>query len=254
MEVVNAMENRRYAVRSAILIHGSDSVHLRGSKPGFATIHPVTVGDDQKPVIEGGRLLGCGELEQTLAMLSPERGLRFLPSTLLAASSSAIVWWRPPAQERVWFNTHADDVLGQRTGITPQPGLVFAATASDWSVWAVLGNERPNLESPLHQAPYLNVYETGSICTGNVVTPKSLDQASIPAFEAAFWGSRFTHANVTRKGRLVRWKGGPLALWDCLLKGKRKVFPEHALVPVGLTLGEMIHQIAEAGLNKGGAR
>ncbi|MBK6616372.1 PRTRC system protein B [Ottowia sp.] len=247
MEIYSDMERAPYAVRAAILVHGGQS-HVQGGKAkgGFATIHDVSQGPGQRPVIEAGRLLGTAELEEVLAALNPARGLQFIPDSLLASSSAALVWWRRPGPERVWFKTHAEDALQDRTGIVPHPALVFAATMGGWFVWAVKGAERPSLDTALYQAPYLNTYEDGSLCQGNVVLPKTLDASVTIEFERAFFGSRFTHANVHGKNRLVKWRGGAIALWDSLLKRRRRLFPEHALVPLtGITLGSVISALSK---------
>lgn len=254
MEIVNSMDKEVFSIRNAILLHAMDRNGSHGgSGKCFATLHPVDSAGGARPQILAGRVLSSSELEMTLAGLNPAKRMAFIPETVLASSGAGMVWWRPPAKARVWFKTREGDALGERTGVTPQPGLVFAVANGGWYVWAVKGETRPTQATMLCQAPMYNVYETGSICAGNAAVPKSVAQEAIPAYEAAFWDSRFTHANVWAKGKLTSWRGGPSALWTSLLAGWHKKFPERALVETGKTLGQVIEELASGTAKKGRA-
>lgn len=253
MEVVNSMEREVYGIRGAILLHGKIRQSGLGRGDGsFATIHEVESQGDERPQILAGRVMSSSELEATLGALNPKKRMSFIPEALLASSSAGMVWWRRPSSARVWFNTRIkDDGLDGRTGVTPQPALVFAVCGGSWLVFAVKGGERPTQDTELFQAPYFNVYETGSICVGNAAIPKGATPDTIPGYESAFFDSRFTHANVWTKGKLVTWRGGPKALWESLLAGRHRSFPERALVPTDRTVGKLIEQIASGAIRKG---
>ena len=254
MEVVNSMEREVFGIRSAILLHGKGrSLGSSKGEGSFATIHEVQSEGDERPQILAGRVLSTSELESTLAALNPKKRMSFIPEALLASSGAGMEWWRRPTSARVWFNTRKEDGLDGRTGVTPQPGLVFALAGSSWLVWAIKGGERPTLDTELFQAPYFNVYQTGSICVGNAAIPKGVTPDTIPGYESAFFDSRFTHANVWTKGKLVKWRGGPKALWESLLAGRHRAFPERALVPTCMTVGKLIEQIASGAIRKGRA-
>lgn len=244
MQVISNMERRRVALRSAILIHSELATDYTGQERSFATVHEVDDTEGQRPVIGAGRVLGAAEVDRALSMLNPARSLAFLPNTLLAASNAALVWWRPPTKARVWFSVRDEPRMQDKTAITPHPGLVFAATPSDWFVFAVKGSERPDLETPLFQAPYMNVWDTGRICTGNANVPKSLLPEATKEFEAAWFESQFTHSNIHQKGRLLKWRGGPNAFWLSMLEGRRRVFPEKVLVPLKGTLATLLSGLA----------
>lgn len=252
MHVVNSMESEKFAIKKAILVHASGgNSPYQPSGSAFATIHSVETVDGGRPQIMAGRVLSGSDLEATLGRLNPAKRMTFIPATLLAANGSAMVWWRPPAKARVWFNAGEGDPLGDRTGITPQPGLVFAVADGKWSVWAVKGNERPGPQSLLFNAPYYNVWEGGGICVGNAAPPKVVEASAIPDYEAAFFDSRFTHSNVRRKGVLTCWRGGIGALWMSLLAGRHRTFPERALVSSGKTVEQVIDEIAGVKKRKG---
>lgn len=240
MEVINGISSGGYRIEHAILIH-KRSAHVNGIPPCFATIHPVSA-EDGRPEIEAGTLLGTLALRRLATALMPEQRLHFIDPTILAEGTGCLLWWRPPAKARVWFNTK--DELGTRSAVTPHPGLVFAATHRIWSMWAVQGSERPTPDTPLFQAPYYNVDKNGSICAGNADVPKGFDPSVAPKYEAAFWNSRFTHVNVKLAGELTQWKGGPMKLWKHLLDDQPNRFPEKALVPRKITLADLVAALA----------
>ena len=242
MRVINGMARTGFAVSAAILVHARSGA-ASGEAAGFATLHAVRT-DEDRPEIQAGTVLGAGQLEQMLVGLAPERGLTFIEDRILASSSNALVWWRRPTPARMWFNTSEDERLGQRQGMAPQPGLVFATSGDGWSVWAVKGSERPDRDTAMYQAPYFNVSNTGAICVGNVTTPRGYAASVADGYEAAFWGSRFTHPNVHIRRQLTLWRGGCSALWVSMLAGKHKKFPDSALTPLKRTLGDVIEQIA----------
>ncbi len=251
MEVINRVEAQAFSLSSAILLHTRESErhgvssYGYGCKRAFATLHPVREDAKGSKVIGAGTLVSHQALAEVVEQLAPERGLNFLPAEVLAACATGLVWWRRPAPAKVWFNTQ--DKLGQRNGTTPQPGLVFAATATGWWVWAIKGDERPVPQTPLYQAPYYNVNAEGSICTGNADVPEGLGVEAIAQYEAAFWGSRFTHPNIHDRRRLCAWPGGAEKLWLSMLAGRRRSFPEQALVEVKLDLAGAISKVAGRG-------
>jgi PRTRC genetic system protein B len=241
MRVVNAMVSGGFSVSSALLIHTRSGI---GGKvePGFATVHNVEHVDGLRPEIQAGQVVGAGVLESMLAGLVPERGLNFLESRVLASSSAGLVWWRKPAPAHMVFNTRDSDPLGQREGLAVQPGLVFAVSANGWKVWAMKGTRRPNPHTRLFQAPYYNVWSGGGICVGDAIVPSGYASSVIDEFERAFWESRFTHQNIHIKSALTLWPGGCSDLWVSLLNGEHKKFPVDSLVPIQMTLADVIAQ------------
>jgi len=236
MEVVNNMGGQKAQVSHAVLIHGARSMY---GVRRFATLHEVDVNSEGRPVIGAGVVADSAALEGVMGELAGRTQLEFIDPSILALSSSAMVWWRKPEQARVWFNTKGDALAG-RTGVTPQPGLVFAATEREWMVWAVKGNERPTPDTPVFQAPFMNIWEGGAICAGQADVPKVIGPQSRAGFEAAFFNSRFTHPNIREGKKLVKWRGGIEALWVSLLDGKHEEFPQQCLVPLKLTVADVL--------------
>jgi PRTRC genetic system protein B len=237
MDVQGSVSRERASrIEAAILVHSQQG---GGTQAGFATVHRVHEEEGRRPEVGAGRLLAASELERALAQVVPQRRLVLLPPTLLAFNSSTLVWWRPPAPARVWFR--AAQPLGETSGVTPHPGLVFAVTAERaWYVWALAGTDRPRATTPMYVAPYLNVWSGGKICQGSVALPAGVDVDLIPAFEDAFFDSVFTHPNVPK---LVSARGGVLALWARLLKRRPKEFPVQYLLDAKVTLAEVIAKL-----------
>lgn len=212
----------------------------------FVTAHPVSI-IKGRPQIGPGVPASRGALADLAGKLAAATVLSgFLPPQLLYLGPRAIAWWRPAAPATMFFNCEGKQYaeIGERSGKTPQPALVFAVSGERWYVHAVRGSERPFAGTRLHRAPYFNVWKSGEICTGNVKLPDRLDPEVLGDFESAFFGSNFTHANDP-KG-LTRYKGGAIRLWRDLLAGRHDTFPENSLAATGSTLGDLVKKLETA--------
>jgi PRTRC genetic system protein B len=239
---IHALGESTLRLSQAVLIYTG-----RNNSEAYATLHDIDRG-------KGGTRIGAGRPATTEAcagfiqMLASNAAFSgFIAPQILYVGAGTVAWWRPPASTRVWFNTarpaQQDQTrahIGERTGVTPHPGLVFALAAREWYVAALKGSARPHADTPLHIAPYFNVWRGGHICEGNVRRPRKVTPETIAAFERAFFESRFTHPNMDR---LVRFKGGAGALWSALLDGKFKTFPERVLLPAGNTLAQWLKSL-----------
>jgi PRTRC genetic system protein B len=245
---VKAGGTKTFGLDRAILIY-SDQHSMNGGNPrNFAMLHEI-----ERNRIGGAHLAagtpisasGCKAFVRSLTDLASFDG--WLTPTMLYTSPRVTAWWRPPCRERVWFRTtdapEGDQVkvdIGERSAVTPHPGLVFALAGGEWHVYAVTGADRPQQQTQLHVAPYFNVWEDGHICEGNVKRPAKVTPETIAAFERAFFGSRFTHPNT---GRLVNFKGGAGKFWTALLDGRWKKFPEQYLVRMKRTLADQLRTL-----------
>lgn len=240
--------DRRYTLTSAILLYSTDSMV---GNDVYATVHGIRRD-------KGGAALGvgvpatieaCGDFARAIADRAAFSG--FLSPNLLYVGPRTAAWWRPPQPTRVWFKTEdAKDPkrdIGERTAVTPHPGLVFVVSEGRWFVFAVKGDKRPGPETRTFRAPYFNVWVSGQICEGNVQRPSRVTPETIDRFEQAFFESRFTHSNVQRHSDVTRYKGGFYALWRALLDGKfKRAFPEETLVPHSkATLAEQLRNLEE---------
>ena len=131
--------------------------------------------------------------------------------------------------------------LRASSGQAPNPALIWAVRRGHWYVWAVKhGPYVPRTE--LFQAPYMNVWSSGEICTGNARLPRHFSPEVIAGFEQAFFESRFTHPNTNV---LTAFDGGVYALWAAMLSAGDEPFPDDTLVPLNLTLGDVVRRLTK---------
>jgi len=213
---------------SAVLIYKGDN----HSGSGYVSIHGLNVVNG-KPMIGPGRPATVDALRRVLTDLAPDviPPPQLVPPNVLSIGPGYLVWWTPPTRRTIWIRN--EGVGGERNAEVPHPGLVFAVVRGGWYVFAVKGNQRPDADTRLFQAPYFNVYENGSICVGSTPTPVGGMAEQAKAWEDAFFGSWFSHTNVHPPKKLVNYRGGTMAYQKALLNGKFKDFPERALVSQG---------------------
>lgn len=230
---VSTDERRSLELRSAILVYGEqDDV--------YATVHPVNAGES--PPSLGPGIPASREAVAALARAFAEKTAAsgYVPQSVVWFGMDLVAWWLPPATRTHYFSCRQEKkkVLGERTGLAPAPGLVFALARGRWFVYAVKGADRPEARTRLHNAPYFNVWANGEICTGDATMPHSAQLDALAAIEDAFFRSRFTHPNMPPK-RLVKWKASAYAFWRHLLDRRPAAFPEAALVERKETLADL---------------
>lgn len=221
-------------VQQAILLYGNDK------QSNYATIHNINLGSKGMALAEGHPLTQAAltKIVNSLAKTGQRTGL-FLPENVLSLGIDSVVWYVKPAKRHTWFKC-SNDIIGDRNGVTPQPGLVFMAGAGKWKVFAVKGNERPTPETLLYRSPFFNTWQSGEVCRGTVDLPKSCLPENLGKWESAYFDTVFTHPNDDGPNKLVKFRGGAYALWKSLLDGKHAKFPDKVLVPTKLTLNDLL--------------
>jgi|GEM_PF-433264 len=251
---IRSAGEERYRLERAILIYESN-FHASGVPNGhepYATLHNIVRGKGGPQLAPGvpATAEACAAFAQAMQDHAAFAG--FISPNILYVGPRLTAWWRAPAPARVWFKveeareekTPASQRIGERSAITPQPGLIFACADSEWHVFAVKGADRPGPATQIWRAPYFNVWELGHICEGNIERPKRVSSDTIDRFERAFFDSRFTHPNA-HKG-LVNFKGGSHAFWRAMLDQRWKHFPERCLVREGAhTLESLVKTLQE---------
>jgi PRTRC genetic system protein B len=210
----------------AILIYESNGTGQ------LATVHDIRTPDAGRPESAPGSPSSRTAIAEIAEMLTKEGDgpvrRELIPEHLLFADGATLIWWKPMHRAPIFFRTGRKEFDEAMNEATPcHPPLLFKATSGHISVWALGKNERPSLESPLFQAPYFNIYDTGSMCTGNVRLPETMRQGAIPAFEAGFFSTNFTHTNAG--ATLTSFAGGHDGLWKMLAETGAD-FPLDALV------------------------
>lgn len=164
-------------------------------------------------------------------------GKGIFPENLLYANAEKngfVLWWTPARKTNLFF--HGD--LGIKNGEAFVPPMVWKATRNNLSVWSIRENSRPSGETILCHAPFLNIYDDGSVCMGNVRIdiPSNCSTADfISLWERYFFNSTFSHAIGN-----VAWQGKELTMgWQSQIKsGKR--FPNRLLKPTNRKLNDII--------------
>jgi len=217
-------QDRRYNLTSAILIYED------GNQNAAATVHKVTVdGRSDRPNLMPGKPLTMATLEGLLATLTNRVATNggFIDDRILSMGMNRLLWFCPASRQRIWFkpSNQGDDPKGVLKAANGKfawhPPLLFHARPKSLSVWALINNHRPKINTQLWRAPYWNLGE-GHMCLGNLELP-AVAPENIAGFERAFFHSAFTHSS---EGRLTCFKGGHNALWDHLTK--RKTAPKAA--------------------------
>lgn len=207
----------------------------------FVSSHLIKVFEDETgkhhAQIQPGSPLSKNALFNALNELANQQHEKdsLLPTTVLCATYSHLIWWKPPSREVVFFQSPEVGSLGKEIS---HPGLLFRIHEGKWSVFAVKGKKRPDRNTVLYHAPYFNVYDDGGICIGTAKVPKTIHYSGIPEWEKAFFLSGFTHPNGHVKK--VSYERGIFAFWKDVLDGKFKTFPTRYLVSTGKTLGDFL--------------
>ncbi len=239
MKVLNKLETEVFKLTKAILIRTGGNRGM-GGQSAIASVHDIAFNKQGVAELCAGSLMTKAAVSELVRSVTPEQSMRLIPSKILATGVEGMMWWKKPSVEMVWFNTNGEDGIGARCGRVPLPGLVFVVSDSRWYVFAVKGDQRPDATTHLYQAPFYNVDSKGLICRGNAELPSTSTVDDMDGFERAFFQSRFTHPNLHSKKGLSLYRGGASALWLSMLAGKKKVFPEHSLVPMACSVAEWL--------------
>jgi PRTRC genetic system protein B len=233
---------------SAIMLYASQG-NGYGCHSYYATTHPVEFDDNGAPVIQAGQPVDIANLKSSLSKLlgSAQNHSGVLPDNILSVGIEHIVWWQKPGKRTMFFDCaqKGEGVVnvGKRTGVGFTPGLVFVAKGQKMMVFAIKGDERPEADTVLHHAPFMNVWIDGRVCTGSAPLPGETVATSVAAWESAFWLSNFSHPNHVNA---VKYKGGIHQFSIDLLDGKFKKFPERVLKPIKeMTLGKLINKLGD---------
>ncbi|HHV7520166.1 TPA: PRTRC system protein B [Burkholderia orbicola] len=203
----------------------------------YVTRHAARVVDGMPTLLAGEPVTERQLAAFTAAAAKHASQHGFVHERVIFAGSGVVAWWMPAGVRHVWFKS--DKPLGTRAGPAHQPALLFIAQGDSRHVFALAENARPQRGTALFQAPYYNVYSSGSVCTGNVEIAKQPSAADVERYEEEFFRSRFTHPNAPK---LIQ--GGSIStLWRQLLDGAE--FPTERLVAVDLTVESAIQRLTQ---------
>ena len=191
--------------------------------------HPLTV----KEANVLAKALQTDEEKNTAFLKS--KGI--LPTNILHINPNAekgIVLWYTKAQQRQLYFV---DSLGISNGMAQVPPMLWLASKSSLTVFALASDRRPTEKTPLHYAPYFNIYEKGNVCMGTVgidIKNSASVEEFIQAWEHYFFNSYFSHSlceNLTKKNIVTLWKD---------LINTDKPFPKEVLKKNNKTLKNLL--------------
>lgn len=228
---VQVGKNRIFELTDIILVH-------RDGSNVFATRHPPIPGEEGGPPQVGpGQPLNRRFLTRLAKDLRRDLPAEVFPENLLCRTDDRVAWWTP-AQTRLMF--YSDARYGDFSQINgfpfPHPALVWMVKGRSIYVRALDESRRPSADTPLRKAPYWNVYASGNVCVGDARFPTSLSVDQLPAYEEAFFTSRFTHPNADQE--LVVFPGGFIAMWHSLIDAA--AFPAAYLKDAQQSLGQLL--------------
>ena len=232
MDLEIAMD-RKLTAQYALVIYGYEKT---GYDEANSLEHYVI-----KYRIDGeGRLLEGAPLTRDMlrkicSLVIPSlQSLEYLPERVLAyAPGSAMVWWIPAGQRRIFFARETR----LRSGIYPLPAMLFLVVNQTLHTWALTASVRPELSTAIYHSPLFNVYENGSCCMGDINIPRSTLPRDVGVWEEAFFDGACT-SHILPKLEGI----DPYDLWRSI-KGKT-AFPHEYLVPCG-TVEDVITSIAK---------
>lgn len=242
MQAVIQTSDASVQLSQALLLYTGQNM-----KP-YLSVHGVQHPKVGQPVILPGVPASKAGLIAMLQSLAPEIYPKpsLMDERVLAQGPDCLVWYNKPQKRKVWFKCKQ---LGERSATVPLPGLVFMrnASSSAWHVFAYKGDGRPTAETPLYTSPFFNVWSGGKICVGNVDVPNGAVANNPEAWDEAFFNSYFTHPNIHQPKELTLARGGAYKLWERLLDGKCRQFPEHTLVATRKNLSQAFDSVFKGG-------
>ncbi len=172
--------------------------------------------------------------EKSKAFLKP-KGI--LPTNILHINPSekGTVLWYTKAQQRQMYFVNG---LGIPNGMAQVPPMLWFANKNSLAVFALTTNRRPTEKTPLHYAPFFNIYEDGKVCMGmvtiNIKNSASVEEF-IQAWESYFFNSYFSHL----LGSHSPIKGNCVNVWKDLINTD-KPFPKEVLKKNNKTLKNLL--------------
>ena len=171
--------------------------------------------------------------EKNTAFLKP-KGI--LPTNILHINPSekgTVLWYTKAQQRQLYFV----DSLDISNGKAQVPPMLWFANKNSLSVFALANDRRPTEKTPLHYAPFFNIYEKGNVCMGTVsidIKNSASVEEFIQAWEHYFFNSYFSHSlceNLTKKNIVTLWKA---------LINTDKPFPKEVLKKNNKTLKNLL--------------
>lgn len=191
--------------------------------------HPLTV----KEASVLAKALQTDE-QKSKAFLKPNG---ILPTSILhinPGEKGTVLWYTKGQQRQMYFVNS----LGIPNGTAKVPPMVWFANKNSLAVFSLATDRRPTERTPLHYAPFFNVYEDGRVCMGTVnieIKNSASVEEFIQAWESYFFNSYFSHL----LGSHSPIKGNCVNVWKDLIT-TNKPFPKEVLKGNNRTLKNLL--------------
>lgn len=148
--------------------------------------------------------------ESAKAFLKP-KGI--LPTNILHINpdqdNGTVVWYTREQRRQIYFIDDLQIPCGQAY----VPSMIWKASKSSLSVYALTTKKRPTANTKLYHAPFFNIYRDSTVCMGtvNIDIKKSASvEEFIQTWENYFFNSYFSHLidnhNPVRGNCVLIWK------------------------------------------------
>lgn len=225
--------------KHAILIHqakGVGSYSQYRADNFMASMHDFVINEQGESVIGAGRLMFKEDVESVLqSMLEMgKRKVSLLPPNVVSISETYIAWTVPAQVRPMLFNITG---IPMKKIDVPWPRLLMVTNRNGkLAVAALKTNGRVSSRTRLYQAPLMNVYANGNVCTGSATLPNECGIDQIKAWESVMFDSAFSHVNNPSTLSLAGDKAvdnkAHYRFWLSLSKKKADKFPNEHLNPL----------------------
>jgi PRTRC genetic system protein B len=225
--------------KHAILIHqakGVGNFSQYRADNFLASMHDFVINEQGESIIGAGRLMSKEDVETVLrSMLEMgKRKVSLLPPNVVSISETHIAWTVPAQVRPMLFNITG---MPMKKLDVPWPRLLMVANRNGkLAVAALKTSGRVNGKTKLYQAPLMNVYANGNVCTGSAILPDECGLDQIKAWESVMFDSAFSHVNNPSTLSLDRDKAVDnkthYRFWLSLSKKKADKFPNEHLNPL----------------------
>lgn len=191
--------------------------------------HPLTI-NEAKALAKSLKI----DEEKDKAFLKPKGILANNILHINPSKNGSVTWYTPSQERQMYFVKNLEIPNGTAT----VPAMIWFADKEQLSVFALTSDKRPTEKTPLHYAPFFNVYDDGNVCMGtvdvNIQNSTSVEEF-IEKWENYFFNSYFSHL----VGGHNPIDGNLLNLWEKLLETNES-FPVKVLLKNNKTLKNLL--------------
>ncbi|MEP6749416.1 MAG: PRTRC system protein B [Bacteroidota bacterium] len=171
--------------------------------------------------LQSGFLRPSGLLPENILYINPDK-------------NGYAIWYSNPQKAKLFFI----ESLQIPNGMAFIPALIWKATKTTLSVYALKENIKPSAKTKLFHAPFFNFYKEGNVCMGTVdveMTNQTSLEEFINGWQEYFFNSYFSH--LLNNHNPV--KGDIIQLWQDQVNTNKK-FPSAVLTAAKKILKDLI--------------